>query len=132
MISLVLHQFLVSQTSVEGVWPQMLPQNHPGFPAITYSIDDESDDQLIGGIGSLTVAVITVDVWDKSYAEAHRIADALSKGLVSYSGLIGAYGSPEKSVIANHIRKERQLDLYDNEGDLHRVNLQYLIAYGVS
>jgi hypothetical protein len=133
MISLVLHSFLVAKaTGAAGVWPQMLPQNHQGFPAITYSIDDESDDQLIDGIGSLTTAVVTVDVWDASYITVHQIADALCKGLVGYHGLIGAYGSPEKQVIANHIRKERQLDLYDNDGDLHRVNLQFLIAYGVS
>lgn len=121
MIAQDFFTFLSGQVSTQ-IYPQFLPQNHQGFPAITFSVDDDRDDQLIDGVGSMRTALVSVDCWDLDYLSVHTLADSVSSALV---GHVGTFAGSEVS----HIRKERQLDLYEQDTGLFRVSLQYLIAY---
>lgn len=100
----------------------MLPQEHDGFPAIVYSMDDDQDQQLLNGVSGLKEARFVIDVYDDDYVTADSVATAIKSALVGYTGTFGAD-------TADHIRKERELDFYEPQTELHRVNLQFLIAY---
>lgn len=108
--------------SANSVWPQMLPQKHDGFPAIVYSMDDDQDQQLLDGVSGLKEARVVIDVYDGQYVTADTVATAIKDALIGYRGTFGADN-------AEHIRKERELDIYESETELHRINLQFLIAY---
>lgn len=106
--------------STNSVWPSHIPQNHDGFPLIVFSMDDDEDQQLLDGVSDVKEARFTIDCYDGSYLTADQVATAVKDALIGHRGTFGAN-------TAEHIRKERELDLLDD--DLHRVNLQFLIAY---
>lgn len=122
MIAQHLHGLISSLDHDAGVWPYMLPQQHSGFPAITFSVDEDMQDQILDGVGSLRMARVSIDCWDRSYLAVNELADSICDDLVPYRGLVGTY-------TVDHIRKERQLDLYEADTGLFRVSLQFFIAY---
>jgi len=124
-----LYTFLTGTSSITdtlstttSVWPAHLPQNHSGFPALTFSMDDDRDDHALDGVIDLKYARFNIDCWAGTYLEADQVATAVKAALVDYRGSFGAD-------TAEHIRKEREIDLFEEDTDLHRVNLQFLIAY---
>ena len=106
-----------------GVWPTLLPQQHAGFPAITYTLDEDTPSRLLDGVGTMSQARVSIDVWARSYAVAHTIADAVSVGMASVRGSYGA-------LFLDQVRKEREVDLYESDTELFRVSLQFTIGYG--
>jgi hypothetical protein len=120
-----LYTFLISKTAittlVSGVYPQTLPQQ-ASAPAIVYSLDDEEMQQLLDGTSPLLEARVTIDCYSPSYAGADAIAAAVKTALIGHRGTFG-------SKVVDHLRKERELDLFEADTRLHRVNLQFLIAY---
>lgn len=109
----------------QSFYPKVLPQVYTD-PAITYGVDQDSDDQLLGDSGSLSEAIFDVDCWSVSYLTAHQLADAVEALLVGHTG---ALGSASPSLYADHIRKERRFDLFEADTKLYRVSLQFLVAY---
>ena len=113
------------------IYPSWLPQQNTTFPAITFSVDDVQDDQLLDGVGSLTQSLVSIDCWAATYAAAHTLADVVKAELVGYVGTFGnVTASPQVAVTVNHIRKTRELDLFESDTGLYRVSLQFLIAHG--
>ena len=106
----------------ESVYPQVLPQN-PTVPAVTYNLDDDEESTLLDGTTEgLKQTLFTVDCWAATYAAAHTLADAVKTALVGSTGTFG-------TVTADHLRKEREIDLFEADTRLHRVSLQFLLAY---
>ncbi len=134
MIWRCLYAWMAANSSINAaatIYPAWLPQQNTTFPAISFSVDDNQDDQLIDGIGSLTTSLISVDCWASTYAAAHTLADVVKSELVGYRGAFGnVSSSPVVTVTVDHVRKTRELDLYESDTRLHRVSLQFLIAYG--
>jgi hypothetical protein len=120
-----LYTFLTSKTAVMtlvgGVYPQTIPAQ-AAAPAIVYSLDDEEMQPLLEGNSPLIEARVTIDCFSATYGGADAIAAAVKTALITHRGAFG-------SVFAEHIRKERELDLFEPDTRLHRVNLQFLIAY---
>lgn len=105
-----------------AVYPNFLPQNHYGFPALTYTQDEDAQSNTLDGVSTLKEALLTADCWALTYLNAHSLANALVTDLVGYRGTFG-------TVTADFIRLERSLDLYESDTKLHRVSLQFRIAY---
>lgn len=136
MISGDLYTFLAAKSSIRAIvamdtsvspnkpsfYVHMLPQNHIGFPALTYSQDDNSDQHLLSGVSTLKEALLSVDCWALTYSSAHSLASAVKSEMVGYRGTFG-------SSTVDFIQKERELDLYESDTYLHRVSLQFRVAY---
>ena len=109
--------------SVNAIFPQMLPQAHAAFPAITYSQDGEEDQYMLdGNPNELKQALFSVDCYSDNYITVHNLADIVKTQLLAATGTFDSH-------TAEHIRKERELDIYESATELHRVSLQFLIAY---
>jgi hypothetical protein len=127
MISKDFYTFVSGRAGItaltSSIYPQFLPQQHPGFPALTFALDDDQDQQLLdGSVGGMREALMVVDCWDGSYITAHALADAVKLELIGY---VGAFGAST----VDRIRKEREIELYEADTELHRVALQFFIAY---
>lgn len=105
----------------QSIHPQTLPQNAT-YPAITYSLDAESRDQLLAEIGLLKTALIEINAWHSDHFTAHQLTDAIENALAGYRGAFG-------SKTAEHIRLERKFELFESDSGLYRVSQQFLIAY---
>lgn len=117
--------FLVAQTGVASLCPQMFPLTIPASakpPAITFSVDSDERDQLLDDSGSLRRALIECSSWHTDHYMSHQIADAIESALVGHRGAFG-------SVTAEHIRLERRLEIFESDTGLYRVSQQFLIAY---
>jgi hypothetical protein len=113
------------------IYPSWLPQQNQTFPAVTYSIDENQDDQLLDGVGSLIQSIVSVECWAMTYAAAHTLADVVKSEMVGSRGVFGDLTtSPMVTVWVDHIRKVRELDLYESDTRIFRVSLQFVIAYG--
>ena len=122
MIAGSFYTYLNAQISVP-IYPQVLPQRHNGFPAITYIQDDNLEQTLLDGTNSsLLEARFQVDCWANSYNSVHQLAEDVKAALTGYTGPFGDY-------TADHIRKEREIDLFEQDTGLHRVSMQFFIAY---
>ncbi len=135
MIAGDLYTFLAAKSSIRAIvamsgnsptkpsfYTHMLPLKHYGYPALTYALDEDSDQQLLSGISGLKEALLTVDCWALVYSQAHSLAAAVKAEMVGYRGAFG-------SSTAEHIRKERELDLHEPDTKLFRVSLQFRVAY---
>ena len=135
MIAQDLYTFLQDKASIRAIvalssasprkasiYPYFLPQSHIGFPALTYSMDDDLEQTLIDGTSTMKEAILSVDCWAYDYIRAHDLADAVKDEMVDYTGTFG-------SSTVNHCRKERELDLYEPDTKVYRVSLQFRVAY---
>lgn len=127
MIQQSFYTFLTGNATIaalcSSVYPQWLPLQHQGFPAISYTMDsDEQQPLLDGSVSSLKEALISVDVWSKSYLEAIQVAEAVSGELVGFTGTFGTN-------TVDQIRRERKIDQYENDPELFRVSMQFFVAY---
>jgi len=105
-----------------AIHPQVLPQE-VAFPALTYTMDADDDDYLLSGSASgLKEALFSIDCYSPSYVTAHTLADAVRGELIGVTGTFGA-------VTADHIRKEREFDLFEPPTELHRVSMEFFVAY---
>jgi hypothetical protein len=129
-----LYPWFVANATINAaaaVFPSWLPQQNTTFPALTFSIDDNLDDQLLDGVGTLRQAFVSVECWARSFLAAHTLADVVKAQLIGFTGPFGNLASsPQVKVEVDHVRKVRELDLYESDTRLHRVSLQFLIAYG--
>jgi hypothetical protein len=105
----------------ESIFPQVMPLEAK-LPAITYSLDGDTRDQLLDVVGALRQALVSIDVFDPDHYVAHQLADTVEGSLVDYRGAFG-------SKTAEHIRLERRFDLFESDSKLYRVSQQFLIAY---
>jgi hypothetical protein len=112
-------------TALTGsIYPIMLPQSHDGFPAITYSMDDDADQPLVDGtVSGMREALFSVDCWGLTGVSVQSLASAVKTELIGYIGTMGAH-------TVNRCRKEREdFNFYESDTGLFRVNLQFLVAY---
>lgn len=134
MIWRCLYAWMTANATINAaavIYPSWLPQQNTTLPALTYSVDDNQDDQLLDGVGSLVQSLVSIECWASTYAAAHTLADVVKSELVGYRGAFGDLTvSPNVTVTVDHVRKLRELDLFESDTRLHRVSLQFLIAYG--
>jgi len=104
------------------IFPQTIPPQSTSQKMLTFAMDEDSDQQILDGVSGLREALFVVDCYSPSYLDADTLATAVKSALVGYRGALGTN-------VAEHIRKEREFDLFESDTRLHRVSLQFLIAY---
>lgn len=86
--------------SANAIFPESLPQNHSGFPAITYSVVGDSDISLLsGGRSDTHQASIQINIYDQSFKTVNDVATTIKSELIGYRGTLGSH-------TADYIRKE--------------------------
>jgi len=134
MIQAALQSQLVGTQDVAAliesrVYPHKLPQG-VAFPAITYSLDQDSLTPLLdGSVSSLREALALVDCWAKTYIEAVVVADTVVETLLGVVAAGGEMGDTDPVQIVDSVRQERRFELFEDDTLLYRVSLQFAIAY---
>ena len=112
---------LVAASSVtdlvnQRVYPQVMPQP-PTLPAVVITVVAELPQNSFTGAAAtrLLEARVQIDCYAKTYLEAHQVADA-----------VDAVVADLNDVDLSATRESAQ-DLYENETQLHRVLLDYLV-----
>lgn len=125
MIAAAFYAHVSADSGISGltnsIYPHVIPPD-AAIPAITYSVSDDRRGPTLNGASSLKVALFNVDCWSTLYSEAHALSDAVESSLAGYAGLMGA-------VEVDHVRLDRKFDLFENETELYRVSLQFIVAY---
>ena len=103
------------------IFPNRRPQT-AALPLAVYSIiSDVPFNALTGSADSrLSRARLQIDVYAKTYREAHQIAAAVDD-------VVANLGSPDISADRDTTR-----DFFDNETQLHRVSTDYIVLWAVT
>lgn len=132
MISEALYDHLQADSGVTTLCSNIYPTSRPlrvDPPFIIYTLDDDRRDQLLSGEGTYRQAIMSIDCYSSTLVEAVNIADAVETSLTGYQGIMG---TTTPNVDVNHVRLERRgPHLRENDTDLHRVPLEFLIGYEV-
>ena len=104
------------------IYPQVLPASVT-LPAITYAVQEDEDTQVLDGVGSLSIARIDVDCYATTLTAAETVATSVKSALI---GFVGTFGADT----AQNIAKLREIHLFETPTELHRVSMQFEIAYG--
>jgi hypothetical protein len=111
----------ITSIATGGIHPQTIPQQMEN-PFASYSMDDNEDQQMLDGVSPVRDARFSVDCYSKSYLTASQLAGAFKSALVGHRGTFGSH-------TVEHIRKEREFDIFEADTGLHRVSLQFLVVY---
>lgn len=121
-----LYSFLSGNGTITAVtsaiYPQRAPQQNQADPFIVFTIENDEDQQILDGVSGTRDGRFIVDCYSARYLTADQLATAVKSALIGHRGTFGAE-------TAEHIRKERELDLFEDDTELYRVNLQFFIAY---
>ena len=129
MIVEAFYSHVIGNPAVAAITTSLFPHTIPqqaSLPAMTYSVGSDDRFETLDGVSGLKTAMVDLDCWSRSYVEAHALADAVESAL---SGHTGALGSAKPAITADHIRLERKFDLFESPTELHRVSMQFMIAY---
>ncbi len=86
--------------STKSIYPHVLPESHPGYPAVTYALVQEEDIPLLNGTrADLRRATVEVRVWDDNYSKVMEIAEVVKTALIGVTGTFGTH-------VADFIRKD--------------------------
>lgn len=120
------YSYITAQSAITNITTEIyngwVPQNG-SFPALTFSVSDDIEEQTLDGIGSTRNAIFDVDCWATTLVAAEALAAAVKTALTDYYGAFGAN-------TVSYIYKTRELHLIENDTDLRRVSLQFSILYG--
>lgn len=109
--------------SASAIFPHMMPQNYVAYPALTYSLDDETPVELLsGGVSDTKFATFELNVWSDSHTAAHDAASTIKTEMVGYSGTFGSH-------TAGLIRIIGEQSLYESDTRLYRVRMTLEITY---
>jgi len=112
--------------SADAIFPEFIPQDHSGFPAVSYSLAQDEDIPLLNGSKSETgMAVIQVSIWAVSYVAASDVATIFKAQLIGYRGTFDDH-------TADYIRKEEGGEItlpYELDTGLCGVRLSFAISY---
>ena len=109
--------------STDEIWPGRLPQEHGGFPAMTYSLDADDDIPLLdGGVNEMHWADFEVFCWANTLLEAADLAAVVKTELIGVTGTFGAN-------TAKRITKENEFSDFETQTELHFVRLVFRVAY---
>lgn len=128
-ISQSFYAWLAAQSAVTAIAQDISPGSTPqqaARPAVTFSIQDDQDTELLYGVGSASTALMDVDCWAARQLTAESLATAIKAALDPFRTAVGAMGSHT----VTHVRKTRELHLEENDTGLRRVSLQFEITYG--
>lgn len=110
-----------------SIYPNFLPENHAGFPAISFSLDKIEDPILSGGSSSLYEALLNIECFDGNYNVARQLADTVSIEMV---GLTGTMGTSYPVITLDSCRKELDTELpIESDTGLFHISLQFRISY---
>ncbi len=102
----------------QRIYPQVLPPDMNTFPAVTLTLVSEVPVNSLNGAAAnrLKVARVQVDVFAKTYREAHAAFDAIDAVIADLSSpTLSAYG-------------ESSQDSYDDETQRHGVSGDYFVS----
>jgi hypothetical protein len=99
------------------VFPQVRPQT-AAFPVMVYSIISDVPENSQDGSAQtrLSRARVQCDCYAKTYKQAHELAAVVDS-------VLGNLDAPDLAGF-----RENSRDLYDNEAQLHRVSLEFMIS----
>lgn len=110
--------------SANSIHPELLPQQHDGFPALVYSLtDDENINMLDGSVNELSFATIRLRILSPLHKAVHDVATVLKSELTSYRGVMGS-----NTVELVWKMSERGLPP-EIDTELHSVLIDFKIAY---
>jgi len=110
--------------SANAIWPEYIPQSHDGFPAMSYSLADDEDVNLLNGdVSDAHVAVMQLSIYDRSFKSVNDAASAVKSELIGYRGAMGSH-------TVDHVMKDGEITL-PPEGDtgLLGVRLTFRLNY---
>lgn len=128
-ISQSFYSWLSSQSAVTAIASDISPGSTPqqqAQPAVTFSLQDDTDTELLYGVGSASTALMDIDCWASTVVSAESLASAIKTALDAFRTAQGAMGDHTVA----HIQKTRELHLEETDTRLRRVSLQYAITYG--
>jgi len=110
--------------SADAIWANATPQDHDGYPAITYEISGDIQQGLLeGSVNELAIASVRLNIWDHNFKTCNDIATTVKSELNSYRGVFGAN-------TAEHIIKENEFSTpQEDDTGLNRIVLEFQIAY---
>lgn len=129
MIVEAFYSHVIANPAVAAITTSLFPHTIPqeaSLPAMTYSVGSDDRFETLDGVSGLKTATIDLDCWSRSYLEAHALADAVESALASHTGVLG---SSKPAITADHVRLERKFDLFESPTELHRVSMQFTVAY---
>lgn len=111
---------LVGTGSTARIFPVRLPQK-PTFEAITYQkVGMPTRVHAFGEDSGLMQARVAVSSWAPTYDRVKVLAEAVRDGLSRARGTFGG-------VVVQGMFFDNELDLFEDDTALHRVNQDYLI-----
>lgn len=133
MITEAIFDHLSADAGITALCNQIFPTMRPlraGPPFIVFTLEDDARDRLLAGSeGTYRQALIEIDCYASTLANAIAIADAVESALTDFAGIMG---TTSPAVDVNHARLERRgPHLHETDTELHRVPLEFLIGYEV-
>jgi hypothetical protein len=112
----------VSSFAGTRIYPIILPQN-PLYPAITYSIEDETFGETFDEATTDYVETqVQVDAWGNTYAEAKNLYLAIKASLANFTGMMG-------STKVYRLRFESSVEVYESAVKAYRISSIFLITH---
>lgn len=105
----------------DNVFPLVQPHGSDG-PCVIYARIGSLRSQTLCYTDKATRAIIDIDSYSKNYLTTKRIADAVRKSLVDFTGLMG-------DTRVKNVSLESELDLTDPEPGYYRVAQTFFIWY---
>lgn len=131
MIEQALYDHLMADSGVTAITTSMYPMFMPQSadpPAITYQvIFSEQDNRFEGQTGGYRQTTMQVNCISDRYLEATNLADAVESALIDFRGNMG---SVSPALFIDYLRLEmRSSDIFEDETELYRVQMDFLIGY---
>ena len=101
----------------------VIPPEQDIYPAVTFSLDNATDFEHLGGRSNTSIDEISLDVYGDVITEVLTVAETLRSEMVGFRGAFGG-------VTAESIRLRNMFSV-DPEPDtgLHRISVRLAIAY---
>ena len=120
---------LVGSGNTARVWPTKLPQRaNPAWPCLTFQTISGRPEYDIDGTAGVAEARIQIDCWSAerpgkdAYDEVHDLAEAVRGALSAYTGTVGS--DVIQSCFLENVRA-----LYEDGAAMHRISMDWMIAY---
>lgn len=109
---------------VARVYPVVLPQA-PAFPAITYEGVAETRLNTFGGPLGLAGPLMRLHAWASTYDGARDLARKVRLALDGWRGT-------QSGETVQAVKLQQQVDLYDDETQMHRVAMDFRVWWNES
>ena len=131
MIGEAVRDHVLADSGVSALCDQMYPHVIPQtgtYPAMVFAVESDDRTRLLEGTeAAYRRAFVSIDCYAKRLTDAQAIADAVESALTDFRGTLG---TTAPSIDCDHVRLDRRgPELFENETELHRVPLVFVIGY---